>query len=550
MPQVVFKQACTAEEFAQVHRLNHRTFAEELGQHSQTAEGLLVDRFHARNRYFIALVQGRVVGMISVHDQAPFSIEKRLPHTRRLAEMFSQPCEVRLLAIEPGLRHRTLLAGLFWCVYDYARQHGHSHMLISGVEERLPMYLALGFEPLGTSVAEGASRFVPMALDLRHQPAGLRRRTPHFSAWWQRHREEPISLLPGPVAIGAEIRAAFRRPVLSHREERFLEVYRGVRGRLSSLAGGMETAMVTGSGTLANDIVAACLRSGFGDSRGLVLANGEFGERLVAQARRAGLTFETLTWTWGTAWNFDQIEAALRSGVAWVWGVHLETSTGQLNPLDRLNAICTRFGTELAADCVSSLGAAPMDGLNLFLASGVSGKAIGSYAGLAFVFAREAALHRIQFDQLPATFDLRDAVRSDAPMFTIASPQLLALEQALIANYCDAGVARDRFRHYEQLGQWTREQLRLAGLEPLVSGPDAAPTIATFRLPHAQIPQACRDAGFLIAYESGYLRQRGWGQISVMGDLDEQRLGPLFSSLREQSTRASAETELLDTLVR
>ena len=548
MPEVVFKLASTAEEFAQIHRLNHRTFAEELGQHSATADGLLVDRFHAQNRYYLAQVRGRVAGMISVHEQSPFSVEKRLPHPERLAQMFPRPCEVRLLAIEPGLRHRTILAGLFWCVYDHARQHGYSHMLISGVEDRLPMYLALGFEPLGPAVAEGASRFVPMALDLRQQPPGLRRKTPHFEAWWQRHRAEPLSLLPGPVAIGVDVRTAFRRPVLSHREERFLEVYRRVRSLLGDLTGGMGTAMVTGSGTLANDIVAACLRSAFGDSPGLVLANGEFGERLIAQARRAGLVFESLTWHWGSAWNFDQVEAALTRGAAWVWAVHLETSTGQLNHLPRLSTMCSRFGAALAADCVSSLGAVPLDGLDLFLASGVSGKAIGSYAGQAFVFAGEDALSRIQFDHLPATFDLRDAMRSDAPMFTIASPQLLALEQAMLANYLDARTAADRFRHYERLGQWAREQLRSAAIEPLVSGPGAAPTIATFRLPNKETPQLCREAGFLIAYESGYLRQRGWGQIGVMGELDEQAIEPLFSILREQSTHA-AKAEQLNAIV-
>jgi N-acyl-L-homoserine lactone synthetase len=392
MAAVVFKEADTDSEIQQVHRLNHLTFAEELGQHPATPEGFLVDRFHARNRYMVAVENGKVVGMISVHDQPPFSIQKRMPGGLDPLERFARPCEVRLLAIERGARRGMILAGLFWRVYDYAKKSLHSHMLISGVQERLAMYKALGFEELGPAQAEGASSFVPMALDLRRESARLRKRASLYSSWWQRRvASAPISLLPGPVAISPEVRAAFQQTVLSHREESFLQTHTRVRAHLGQLSAGMNAVIVTGSGTFANDMVAAALRAAFGEVRGLVLANGEFGDRLVAQARRAGLRFESLIWQWGSAWEFGAIEKRLRGGAAWVWGVHLETSTSELNDLRHLSDLCKQNGARLAADCVSSLGAVAIDDLDLMFASGVSGKAIGAYPGLAFVFAKSGA---------------------------------------------------------------------------------------------------------------------------------------------------------------
>ena len=64
-----------------------------------------------------------------------------------------------------------------------------------------------------------------------------------------------------------------------------------------------------------------------------MLANGEFGERLVRQASCAGLKYRELRFGWGDAWNFRAIERAIERTPTWIWVVHLETSTGVLNDL-------------------------------------------------------------------------------------------------------------------------------------------------------------------------------------------------------------------------
>ena len=43
MTGMQFKQAETPDEIEQIHRLNHRIFAEEVGQHSRTPDGRLID---------------------------------------------------------------------------------------------------------------------------------------------------------------------------------------------------------------------------------------------------------------------------------------------------------------------------------------------------------------------------------------------------------------------------------------------------------------------------------------------------------------------------
>jgi len=558
MAEIQFREAQSAHDLDQIHRLNHRVFAEEIGQHGITADHQLVDRFHSSNRYFIALRGGELIGMVSAHADAEFSIASRLPDPSILRELRA-PLEVRLLAILPDYRQSLLLPGLLLQVHRYASRHGFSDLLISGIATRIAMYEKIGFRALGPAVPCGAAQFIPMRLSLDAPPSEFRRLerlyTSRFSGdphngFRRTSRVRPaISLLPGPVEIAPEVTRAFHRAPVSHRSSSFVAEFEETRSRLSLLMGGMHAALLGGSGTLANDAVAANLRAAFDDAPGLVLSNGEFGERLTRQAARAGLLFKTLSFDWGSAWDFDAIEQALDLRIgqssltdshpiggrpAWVWAVHLETSTGVVNDLPLLLSLAASTGAVVAADCVSSLGAVDTRHEGpLFLASGVSGKALGSYAGLSFVFASSSALQRLAGKKLSSTFDLAEAVAHNGPLSTVSTPLVSALCQALRQNFSDGDACAARFMHHQQLGQWTRRRIRDCGLRPLAAEQHAAPTITTFPLPSPLFAERCLRAGFHIAHESEYLRTRAWGQIATMGCVTGALLAPLFDALTE-----------------
>ena len=117
MPQIgnyLFKRAESDDELEQIHRLNYRTFVEEIPQHESPEPGRLVDKFHEKNTYFVAVVDHRVVGMLSFHDQPPFSIAARLPDVAILESPGRRRMEVRLLAVEPAHRGGPVMIGLLW----------------------------------------------------------------------------------------------------------------------------------------------------------------------------------------------------------------------------------------------------------------------------------------------------------------------------------------------------------------------------------------------------------------------------------------------------
>ncbi len=162
----VYRTAASADDFAQIHRLNHKTFVQEIPQHHDDGSGELVDKFHDKNRYLVAVKGDRVVGMLSAHDSPPFSVADRLPDPSILLESKIRPVEIRLLAVEPSERNSPVIMGLVWELYQHARAEGYSHFIISGVLEQQKLYTHLGFEPLGPPVGEVA-QFVPMWLPLK-----------------------------------------------------------------------------------------------------------------------------------------------------------------------------------------------------------------------------------------------------------------------------------------------------------------------------------------------------------------------------------------------
>jgi hypothetical protein len=169
-----FARAASAHDYESLRRLNHRIFAEEIGQHEATADGLLVDRFEAQSAYYLAWSDSEAVGMVSVHGDAPFSVEQRFPAGLDIASIPGRKLEVRLLAILPAFRNGMVLAGLLGPLTVDAIEAGYEVVFVSGLSERVELYRSLGFRELGPPVPSGQALYVPMMLRLDELPGHIR----------------------------------------------------------------------------------------------------------------------------------------------------------------------------------------------------------------------------------------------------------------------------------------------------------------------------------------------------------------------------------------
>ncbi len=533
MSTLEFKFADCESEFEAIHALNYRTFVEEIPQHAANPERRLVDGFHDENTYAICLDGGRLVGMVAGRGRRPFSLDRKLAELDSHLPPHRRPLEVRLLAVEPPYRKTSVFVRLVATLAGRFGGEGYDLALISGTLRQTGLYRHLGFVPFGPQVGSAEAPYQPMYLDL----AAFHRLLPRLEMLGE--RTVPVNFLPGPVEVAPAVAEALAAPAISHRSEAFADMQGQVRRALSELTGAGEVFLLQGSGTLANDAVAAQLSCLSG--RGMILCNGEFGERLADHARRWRLDCVTRRLGWGEPFSLDAVAKDLDAdpGIRWMWAVCCETSTGMLNPVEALADLCAERKVALCLDAVSAVGAVPARLDRALFATGVSGKALGAYPGLAVVFANGELAHS---GTLPRYLDL-SLYREGVP-FTQSSNLLAALHAALDKTDWPA-----KFSRIARVARALRAGLRREGFAIVVDDECSSPAVTTLALPAAvdaaRLARRLARTGFALAFQSAYLRCRNWLQVCLMGEFDEAVLSGLPQLLALQAADMSRQESTL-----
>lgn len=169
-----------------------------------------------------------------------------------------------------------------------------------------------------------------------------------------------LLLTPGPVNVAGNVRLAVCKDDICHRETDFSDLLQSIENKLLRLfeirnVSDYRAVVITGSGTASNE---AILSSVVGNKKILILSNGEFGERLHHISAIHNKNTFLLEIPWGNVLDLGKVEAYLQNHeVDILMMVHHETSSGMLNSLADIGALCFRYGTMFIVDGVSSVGA-------------------------------------------------------------------------------------------------------------------------------------------------------------------------------------------------
>jgi aspartate aminotransferase-like enzyme/GNAT superfamily N-acetyltransferase len=538
-PELRIKIATEPWEFEQIHQLNYRTFVEEIPQHAPNPEGRLVDRFHAENTYVIVLKGQELVGMLALRSKRPFSLDSKVPDLDAHLPAGRKPVECRLLAIIPEFRKTAVFVALFETAVRRCLDDGFDIAVISGTTRQQKLYRHVGFVPFGPLVGSAGAQYQPMYLTCEAFGQTIEKSAVFRDAFnGARPAPRPLNLLPGPVHTTPEVVAAFNAPAISHRSPGFLDQLNAVRSRLCELTGARDVQVLGGSGSLGTAVVAAQLA--LHQTTGLVLSNGEFGERIAGEARRAGLRFDWLQLRWGDVFDLDQVRTFMarvpRGG--WLWCVHHETSTSVLNPLEDLKQLAADHGLRICVDCISSLGAVPVDLRGVHLATGTSGKGLGAFPGLSLVFHDYSP--NPEPDRIPGYIDLGHWAAHASTPHTHSSNLVAALAAGL------KQVTPERMQRIHDHGRWLRATLQARGFALTATESASCPAGITFSLGDtgsaAQLGEELEQRGFLLNFRSSHLRQRNWIQLSLLGDPPRADLERFVHTLNIVQGQASTAT--------
>lgn len=364
-----------------------------------------------------------------------------------------------------------------------------------------------------------------------------------------------ILLNPGPATTTDTVKEALVVPDVCPREEEFLRVLERVCHGLARLAGESRELVTIPFAASGTGALEAVIGSVVPDDGGLlVLDNGDYGARLAEIATRLRVPVERVRFGWGEPLRMELVEAALSEATlpfTHLAVVHHETSTGMLNSLEPLAALCRRHGLSLVVDAMSTFGAVPVDGIGWDYLVSSANKCLQGMAGLSFVIARRDGVERARASRPRGLyFDLvaqYDALRDTRQTPYTCPPQLVYAAERALAELERETVAGRR-RRYDASFARLLAGVRALGLEPLLAD-DAwqSRILLAVRAPREPWYRFEALAGAMLrAGITLYPGKRAVAEtfrISVMGDLDEGDVEYVLGALDDSLAAARSGAE-------
>jgi 2-aminoethylphosphonate-pyruvate transaminase len=295
--------------------------------------------------------------------------------------------------------------------------------------------------------------------------------------------KDRILFTPGPLTTSRPVKQAMLRD-LGSRDYEFIEVIRDIRNTLVLLGeaqpGEYEAVPMQGSGTFSVEAVfsSAVPR----DGKVMIIVNGAYGRRMAKICDVLGIDHVDIECAENVLPDTEVITKTLeqQAGVIdMVAIVHCETTTGIINPIQKIGRLAQQAGARYYVDAMSSFGAVPV---NLrachidFLVSS-SNKCIEGVPGFGFVIARKEALLECEGRARSLSLDILDQWRGFEKngqfRFTPPTHGMLAFHQALRELQQEGGPkARGEryYRNYEILVEGMRGMGFREYLEPAIQG--------------------------------------------------------------------------------
>jgi alanine-glyoxylate transaminase/serine-glyoxylate transaminase/serine-pyruvate transaminase len=333
--------------------------------------------------------------------------------------------------------------------------------------------------------------------------------------------ERDLLMIPGPTNVDPSVIRALARPTLSHTSKDFARIFSETLENLRSIFKTKGTILpLAGSGTLGAEIALANMIEP--NDRVLAISGGYFGDRLAEVAAVVGGKVDRLDVPWGSAVRLEDVERKI-SAAAYkaILAVHVDTSTGVVNPAREIGALAKQKGALFVLDTVCSMAGmeVDVDGWGIDVCFTGSQKALAVPPGLTVVSFNSKALDTRKGRKIAPTIYYGDIMRW-IPMLeeptkyfaTYAINMFYALDESC-KMILQEGLTQRLARHALMASAF-RAGLRAMGLRLLCEDAVAANTLTV-----AYYPEGVRDAEFrnTMAEEYGVTVAGGLGPVKEKG---------------------------------
>lgn len=348
-------------------------------------------------------------------------------------------------------------------------------------------------------------------------------------------QEPNLLMIPGPTNVAPDVLKAISQPTMSHVSGSFVNI---LKETLTDLRRIFKTSglilPLAGTGTLGAEVALQNIIEP-GD-RVLAISGGYFGDRLAEVATTLGAKVEMLQVSWGSVVDPRQVERELSStNYRAVLVVHVDTSTGAANPVEKLGEIIRKNGALYVVDTVCSLGGMDVqtDAWGIDACFTASQKALAVPPGLAIVsFSPRALEARDQRKTQMSTYygDLKRwvPVMEDPWKYFATHPvnMIYGLHESCKAILSEGLEAR--FARHAKLTRAFRKAMLALGLRCLCEDNAASNTLSVVYYPDGLRDVEFRKTmlekyGITIAGGLGPLSQKVF-RIGHMGNVNQNEI--------------------------
>jgi 2-aminoethylphosphonate-pyruvate transaminase len=355
-----------------------------------------------------------------------------------------------------------------------------------------------------------------------------------------------LLLTPGPLTTSRTVRAAMDRDWCTWDDD-YNRMVNDIRRRLVALAGdgaGLTAVLMQGSGTFSVEATIGSVLPP--DGKLLVVNNGAYGKRIAQIAARLKIACAEMAIPETAAVRARDVDRLLANdpAITHVACVHCETTTGMLNPVADVGAVCAKYRKTFIVDAMSAFGGVPMTmkGVGAHFLISSANKCIQGVPGFGFVVADRDKLAATKGFARSLSLDLFDQwqemeTKGGKWRFTSPTHVVRAFAQALAELEEEGGVAA-RSARYQANHAVLVEGMAALGFRPLLRPDVRAPIITAFHEPN--------DPNYSFATFYAKLKARRFviypGKVSQAPTFRIGNIGHVFPDDMRQLVTAIGET--------
>lgn len=353
-----------------------------------------------------------------------------------------------------------------------------------------------------------------------------------------------VLLNPGPSTTTDSVKYAQVVPDICPRELEFGNLMEKVAEDLTSFVADPKdyiSIMFGCSGTGADEaMVSSCVPP---DGKLLVVDNGSYGARLAKIAQVYNIDMDVFKSSTYEPIDIAALEEKMKTGGYTTFAiVYHETTTGLLNPLEKICSMAKKYGMTTIVDIVSAYGGMPinLEKLGIDFASTTSNKHIGGMAGVGIVICRRSELLKQKewpmrsyylnlFDQYKYFLETKQT------RFTPPVQTFYALRQAITETKVE--TIEKRYERFTACWKILVKALKEIGLKMLVAEENQSHFITAILIPETPeysftaLHDYAKSFGFTIY--PGKLGNIDTFRIANMGDIKPEEMTHFTCVLRD-----------------